>query len=329
MTVALGGPPADHPFFLWVLLLVVPLLLSVAGSLGGVSLPTVLLLASSVSFPFLSHSANAVRVHALLTSTLCVCYCVALAAWSLYTAFAGNHAPLVLEWVGLWIPVTPWQRAQLLAPPLVGLAASALAYVCVSHYDPVRRVPPALGVSTVIYILCILACSVWLSSVLSCALWVYFCALALVFAFGGDALRVCRATAPWASVAIAAQLLLMGVYSLPGATGPLAPIAPWFGLVVLDDLALNDWPFVAQLVSLNLALLGTTQFCCCSPDSRLSTPAATAHPLVRGTRYVVGVHGWAMGLTLCGFLAFLMQSVPFGVLLVFVFVAIWIPDSAL
>lgn len=49
--------------------------------------------------------------------------------------------------------------------------------------------------------------------------------------------------------------------------------------------------------------------------------------LFGGMRYFVGVHGWTVGLFFCSVLAFIMQSVPFGMLLVIVFVAVWIPDS--
>ncbi len=41
------------------------------------------------------------------------------------------------------------------------------------------------------------------------------------------------------------------------------------------------------------------------------------------------MHGWTIGLFFCSGLSFIMQSVPFGALLVLVFVAIWIPDSRL
>ncbi len=56
---------------------------------------------------------------------------------------------------------------------------------------------------------------------------------------------------------------------------------------------------------------------------------APLRPFFSAVRYFVGVHGWTVGLFFCSVLAFIMQSVPFGMLLVIVFVAVWIPDSKL
>ncbi len=115
------------------------------------------------------------------------------------------------------MPYTSIQRMQLLAPPMLAMAAALLGFAMLPRFDSTQRLLPSPVAMRALFVISVLLCAMWMATAFSFVHWTFFCAIVLVFAFGGNAAGLCRGAAPFVAAAIALQLVATAVYQVRGA----------------------------------------------------------------------------------------------------------------